>query len=350
MKKKFVELIILFVLVAFLPFGACKNKEAREIKKVHLSTVANIGVDVAQTEEEEPYQFFTIRSIDCDLSGNIYVLDSKTPCIKIFNKNGQFLRKILRKGKGPDEIVDPYGLAINRFSSHIFVLQEYGYQLKEFDVLGRFITLYPLPEQFFYYFEFIDENRLVYISSGRYGEKKYSNIKILNLKILEIEQEFAPIERPSFSNAYQKFIMAEGILWTCPGDKMELIGYDMKTGKEVKYIPIEESYKEYKIVKGENERGKWWRIVFYNYAQPILINKNIYVLVTKQSFKDETFNSLRNPISKKLILYHLEKDSLNKVLDLSEGDFMDLGAVWNNRIILYSQDPYPHIKILEVSE
>ncbi|MEW6455182.1 MAG: hypothetical protein AB1410_00515 [Acidobacteriota bacterium] len=91
--------------------------------------------------------------------------------------------------------------------------------------------------------------------------------------------------------------------------------------------------------------------MFYNFAQPILINNNIYVLVTKLEYRDETVDSFRNPQSKKLFLYCLKKNRLIKIREVSEGEFMELGAVWQNRIILYRWgDPYPFIKVLEINE
>ncbi|MEW6456243.1 MAG: 6-bladed beta-propeller [Acidobacteriota bacterium] len=337
MKKNFLLNFSILILLV-LALVADKNETVR------IKIVASIGVEEIKAKGEDSYLFYTINSIDCDNEGNIYVLDKKASCIKIFSKNGKFLRKILREGQGPEEIRNPYRLAINRFTGNIFVLQEHGFQMKEFDVFGRFVKSYALPEQFFHYFEFLEKDRIIYIAKKCYEEKTCSKFKILNLNTLKIEKKFAPIQQPSIVYAYQRFIIKEGILWTCPDDKMELVAYDMITGKEEKSILIKESYREYKIVRGPN----WWAARLFNFAQPLLINRNIYILLTKQDFL--SIGSPPELKSKKLTLYRLEKDRLKRARGLPEGDFMDLGTVWLNHIILYSWDPYPHIKVLEIND
>ena len=70
----------------------------------------------------------------CDGEGNVYVLDYKDVCVKVFDQSGRFLRKMFRKGRGPEEIEVPYQAVINKYSNHLFVLDMHGYELKEFDL------------------------------------------------------------------------------------------------------------------------------------------------------------------------------------------------------------------------
>lgn len=68
-----------------------------------------------------------------------------------------------REGKGPEEIINAYRIVINKFFGNIFIVQEHGCQLKEFDPSGKYIKSYPMPEQIINYLEFIDKNRFIYI-------------------------------------------------------------------------------------------------------------------------------------------------------------------------------------------
>jgi len=310
--------------------AAITQERGSNNNKARFDVIANIGVEEARTDSEKPYVFYLIHSIDCDKKGNIYVLDGKANCIKIFEKNGKFIRKILQYGKGPNEISNAYNLCINPFTGNIIVLQEHGYQLKEFDSSGKYVSVFTLPEQIFHSFTFLEKDRFLYIAMGRYGENEYDNFKILNLKSRKVEKKFAHTKRNSFSNAYQTFVVDKGILWTCPGDMMELIGYELDTGKVV--------------------TGSSWRIIFiYNYAQPIFFADRIYILVTKQDFPGETRDAVFSPRYKNLRLYLLDDQKLKWYADLPEGDFMQLGTTWENRIILYSLNPYPRIRILEMN-
>jgi len=331
------KIFIIFILLKFISIETlCK-----EIK----ISIREIGVEEARSEDEKPYQFYIIDSIDCDKYGNIYVLDSKEPCVKVFDKDGMFIRKLFREGKGPNEIANPYKVAINKFTGNLFVLHEHGYYLKEFDSSGNYVKHYPLPEQIMYYFEFIDKDRILYIFHGRPRGKTYNNFKILNLKTLKIEKEFFQTDREFVINGIMRFVVKDGILWTCPGDEMRLICFDLKTGKKLNSIPIEENYKKYKIRRGPN----WVSATLYNFAQPISINEKIFILLTKiEYYKEETSEDFRNPKAHKLSLYYLDNDHLNKIRELPEGNFMYLGTVWENRIILYRHEPFPKIRILEL--
>lgn len=346
MKILFLKLVIISTTsIVFLKGGdiAVQKFDFRRDEAIKISLLKKIGVSEAKTKNEENYQFYSIDSIDCDISGKIYVFDRKDVCIKIFDKNGQFLRKILSEGQGPNEIINPLIFRINKFTGNIFIIQENGFKMKEFDEMGRFITQYYLPAQFYQYFEFINRKRIIFIASGKYGEKEYNNFKILDLASLKIDDEFAPTQGSSLTNAYQRFIIKEGLLWTSPQDKMELICYEVKTGKKVKQFSIEESYKENKIINGPN----WRRIALFNFAQPLLIGSDIYVLVTKQEYSDKTFKDLK---FRKLYLYHLEKNHLKKVSQIFDDNFMLFGTVWRNRLILYTLDPYPHVAVMSIND
>jgi len=68
---------------------------------VKFSIVARIGVQEAKNKDEEPYQFAGIRSIDCDTAGNLYILDYKDVCVKVFDQSGRFMRRLSKSGEGP---------------------------------------------------------------------------------------------------------------------------------------------------------------------------------------------------------------------------------------------------------
>lgn len=338
--KKF--LLCSILLVSILGENKSTNQK---IKNINFAIIRDIGIEEARTEEEKLYQFSVIYSIDCDKEGNIYVLDGKESCVKIFEKNGKFIKKLFREGKGPQEISNAYQVKINKFNGHIYVLHEHGFHLKEFNSLGIYLKSYPMPEQFFNYFDFMDEGRIIFVAKERPREKGYNNFKILNLKTLKIEKEFAITDRPSVINGYMRFVIEDKTLWTCPGDEMRLVVYDLDSGKEIKSIGIKEKYRKFKILRGPN----WIRSVLYNYAQPFLVNNKLYVLLTKiEYFKDETIEDVHTPKSQKLFLYSFERDSLIKLKEIPEGAFMWLETVWENRLILYKLEPYPLIRILEI--
>lgn len=64
-------------------------------------------ITIGEKDREGEFLFISITSVGIDDEENIYVLDRKACQIKVFNKNGKFLRNIGRKGQGPGEMLSP---------------------------------------------------------------------------------------------------------------------------------------------------------------------------------------------------------------------------------------------------
>ncbi|NOR14062.1 MAG: 6-bladed beta-propeller [Candidatus Aminicenantes bacterium] len=62
--------------------------------------------------EDEELMFQRLTFLDVDDNENIFVSDSKAGHILVFDKNGEFVRKIGRRGQGPGEMVFPFEIRI----------------------------------------------------------------------------------------------------------------------------------------------------------------------------------------------------------------------------------------------
>ena len=69
------------------------------------------------------YVFGQIRDFVVDDSGSIYVLDQQDSHIKVFDKDGRFVRTIGRRGQGPGEFESPVTLSFNRTTNELAVCQ-----------------------------------------------------------------------------------------------------------------------------------------------------------------------------------------------------------------------------------
>jgi len=65
------------------------------------------------SEEDKNYMFYQARDIKVDSQGNIYVLDAGNHRVQKFDKNGNYLQTIGRKGQGPGEFADTYEMFID---------------------------------------------------------------------------------------------------------------------------------------------------------------------------------------------------------------------------------------------
>ncbi|HEX5132109.1 MAG TPA: 6-bladed beta-propeller [Candidatus Krumholzibacteria bacterium] len=71
-----------------------------------LPEVWRLGGD---TDNEDEF-FGVISDIDIDANGDVYLLDSQLNEVKIFNKDGEFVRAIGREGEGPGEFRNPVAM------------------------------------------------------------------------------------------------------------------------------------------------------------------------------------------------------------------------------------------------
>jgi len=76
--------------------------------------------------------------LDVDAKGRIYVVDMKASNIKVFDKTGQFLRTIGKKGEGPGEFSVPLGIIITP-DNELMVEDMMNRRLSYFSLEGEFI-------------------------------------------------------------------------------------------------------------------------------------------------------------------------------------------------------------------
>ncbi len=108
---------------------------------------------IGESEGQEEYMFSEANDMDVDSEGNIYVLDSKETHIKVFDREGAFLKIIGQKGQGPGEMQSPQDFSItanleimvNDWSTralHFFSLD--GQYLKSLNLKGMIFFLHPV--------------------------------------------------------------------------------------------------------------------------------------------------------------------------------------------------------------
>ena len=360
-KKKFFLLSIPILLGLIIGVQSGSDKESGE-KNSYLEDKApfkvecvnTFGVEEAKSKEEIPYEFATIYSVDCDAAGNIYVLDGKQDCVKKFTKDGKFLSEFFRRGKGPNEISHAYKLLID--SDRMLLLHEYGYEIKAFDLDGKFLKSYYLPEQFLNHADLWDTDngkKLVFSALGRNSKRNYKNFKVLNLEELKIEDEFAPTNTPDTLNIQQRFAIEEtsAVLWTANTEQVKLMAYNLKDGKEKpKQVEIPGKLKRNKVIHFTKDGLRTIRAVYYNLAQPFLLKSELFFILTENRLEAETPEAVIDPRSCTLTLYHVTNNKPEKVEELAGCDHMRVGAAYENRVILYGTNPYPRLKILEIEK
>jgi len=130
MKIKIAFITVVLFIAASIMFVSCgqqKTKWKGTIEEKDGVTVVNnpkepiYGKDVFRLEEEltidnvegdEEFTFQDIMHLAVDDEENIYASDSKAAFIKVFDKSGNYLRTIGKKGQGPGEFSYPFEILV----------------------------------------------------------------------------------------------------------------------------------------------------------------------------------------------------------------------------------------------
>ena len=86
--------------------------------------------------DNENTMFYQIRGIAVNSQNNIYVLDSGNHRIQKYDKDGNYLQTIGRKGEGPGEFMSPYDIVLDE-KGNIYVSE--GMKMHVFDPKGNSI-------------------------------------------------------------------------------------------------------------------------------------------------------------------------------------------------------------------
>ncbi len=116
--------------------GLWRNK-----KKMVMEKILTIGVD----EGDEDYILNTPLDIAVDQEENIYICDMRDFCIKVYDREGQFLRRIGKRGQGPGEFRVPLRIEISH-DNKLIVLSDY--RISYFTSQGEYINSFQTKEFF----------------------------------------------------------------------------------------------------------------------------------------------------------------------------------------------------------
>jgi len=342
-----VGLLFAILFINSLICGLNSNQDITTIIKYNIKEILTIGVKDDEGTENDPYRFYSASKIDCDIEGNIFVLDSKDRCVKKFDSSGKFIKRFFQHGEGPEDISNPFGLSINRFSNHIFILQNYGFTLKEFDLNGKYFKYHTLPQQFFGYFYFINDDEYIYKNSAD-RDGKFNALIMASIKQKKNIREFAPVEMRMELNIKQAFAVQNNLIWTSMANDMKLIAFDIQTGNKVQEIQIPGKFKTNSLIeKGKANSSKLIYTVIYNIAQPFVIDDQLFVFVILQDYKKKNGELYRFPVRWRHTIYQVNGSHFQELLILKDSEDLYVGNVFKNRLFLCGNEPYSRIRVLE---
>lgn len=120
-----IPLAILFIILGFYGLGAVER-----IKLEKLELIKQFPL------EEQGVFFKTTPKIVVDNSGNVFALDNRQHALFKFDRNGNFKKKISRKGQGPGELQFPFFISLGE--KNIYISDNTGISI--FDISGRYLN------------------------------------------------------------------------------------------------------------------------------------------------------------------------------------------------------------------
>jgi hypothetical protein len=108
--------------------------------KLVLSPIRTWGGD----EEEDLKKVIKyMGDIEFDANGNFYICANYEHCVRLFNPNGEFIRQIGRRGKGPGDLLTPISIELAP-NGDLMVLEMMGRRVQRFNPSGKSVSSFKI--------------------------------------------------------------------------------------------------------------------------------------------------------------------------------------------------------------
>ena len=147
---------------------------------IHTDPVLELEEDlrIGEAEGPEDYMFTNIRSLAVDANGNIYVADNDDACIKVYNSEGEFVRRISQKGQGPGELGRPYGVQVIN-NQEVMVHDGANRRVHYFSREGDFLRDVAFGK--LWHLDCLSDGREFYYAMVMFRDEDFSGFKLMQL-------------------------------------------------------------------------------------------------------------------------------------------------------------------------
>jgi len=139
MKRQILRLV--GTLLTVFVITGCSGKE--EYKPIDIKLEKDLTIGGSEEDINQVFKF--IKSANVDEQGNIYILDPNLSVVRKFDKNGQFLWELNKKGQGPGEFMRIIDLAIGR-EGKVYIADQNNRKIMIFSSKGHFVDEFKFIE------------------------------------------------------------------------------------------------------------------------------------------------------------------------------------------------------------
>jgi len=132
-ERRWIMAVIVVSLAVFTAAWAADRPGVRQWKTVEVAVPFN---DADEACLGRPIAL----ALDAD---HLYIVDAQDGAVKIFTKNGEFLRAVGRKGHGPGELTFPSGVSV--IGGRLYVADKFNYRIQAFDRAGKLCGGFSVP-------------------------------------------------------------------------------------------------------------------------------------------------------------------------------------------------------------
>ena len=183
-------------------------------------------LSIGEAKGREEYLFSQVGDIAVDEEEKIYVLDSKESQLKVFDKNGQYSKKIGKMGQGPGEMRGPRSLLITP-QQEILVNDPGARKIHFFTLDGNYLKSVSQAKNFGFSSPKVDQKGNIVAGFMIPDQEVTYNLKKFDSQLKELFTIFSkkilkyPYMNPFFPRCYWEVTREDNIIWGFP-DKYEL--------------------------------------------------------------------------------------------------------------------------------
>lgn len=199
------DLIIIIISLFLLLFTSCNNRNSNtkavdRIPEIDFETDLVIGLE---NEADSVSQILGEPvGVVTDKEGNIYIGDKASLTIKVFDKDGTYLKSLGGRGRGPNEFHDISFIGLTH-DKNILVLDRGNFRYTTITKEGKYVSDYVIKFENQFYLEdvhYLDDMLIgLYFYQGSAEEPNYSDLternffRVLSKDLERKEYEFAPL-------------------------------------------------------------------------------------------------------------------------------------------------------------
>lgn len=204
--------LLLFLLLLFITACGAEQQNSKSVDRTRTIEIGNELVIGLENEADSVAQILGQPvGVVTDEEGNIYIGDKASLSIKVFDKDGNYLKSLGRRGRGPNEFHDINFMGAAP-ENNILVLDRGNFRYTTITKEGEYVSDYVIKFENQFYLEdvaYLDDKLIgLYLYQGSAEERDYSDLyernffRILTPDLNEKTSEFGPFHDLNISDSF----------------------------------------------------------------------------------------------------------------------------------------------------